>query len=61
MQEIERDAAFGVLETAVSLAVPGDIGRGVVSDRQGRRAPQLAGVLVAEIDDLARPIGHRVV
>ena len=61
LEEIERDAVRGVLEPAVALAVPGDIGRGLVTDRQGRRSPQLAGVLVAQIDDLARPVGDRVV
>src|SRR6267142_1180070 len=50
-----------VLEPAVALPVPGGVGCGLVTDRQGRRTPQLTGLLVAQIDDLAWPIGDGVV
>src|SRR2546425_13066762 len=61
LEKIERDTVCGVLEPAVSLAVPRDIGRNLVTDRRRRGPPQLAGLLVAQIQDLARPIGHGVV
>ncbi len=61
MKEIEFDAVSGMLEPAVSLAVPNDIRRCLIPDRQCRGSPQLAGIFVAQKDDLARPIRHRVV
>ncbi len=57
LQQVERDAVRLVLEAAVALAVAGHVGmRPVVADRQRGRAPQLAGVLVAE-DRAPRPGG----
>ena len=61
MKEIEFDAVSGMLEPTVSLAVPNNIGRGFITDRQCRGSSKLAGILVTQKDDLARPIGHRVV
>ena len=50
-----------VLEAAVAPAVAGDIGRREVADRQRRRTPELARVVVPQIERLARAIGHRIV
>src|SRR3972149_5803482 len=50
-----------MLEPAVSWSVAGDIGRRLVPDRHGRRTPQVARVVVAQIERLARTIGDRVV
>jgi hypothetical protein len=61
LNEIEFDSMSGVLEPAVSLAVPSDIGGFYISDRRRGGSPQLAGIFVTQKDDLARPIGHRVV
>ena len=61
LQEIERDTARLMLEPAVSLAVPDDIGRDFVPDRQRGRSPDLAAVLVAQEYRLARGIGHGIV
>ena len=41
LQELQRDAARGVLEAAVALPVPGDVGGRVLPDRQKRGPPQL--------------------
>ena len=48
-------------EAAVSLAVARDEMAAVIADRRSRRAPEFARVLVLDIDDLARPIGHRII
>ena len=50
-----------VLEAAVAGAVAGDVGRLRASDRLRRRAPELAGVVVADVDRLARRVADRVV
>ena len=55
LDEVELDPVVQVLEPAVPGAVPGDVRRLLAADRQGRRAPQLAGVVVADVDRLARP------
>ena len=39
LEQLERDTVRGMLEPAVSLSVRGDVGRGLVADRQRRRAP----------------------
>ena len=49
-----------VLEAAVALAVPGDVGR-LLRGSAARRAPQLAGLLVPDVDRLARRVADRVV
>src|SRR6185503_10064828 len=41
--------------------MPGDIGGALVTDRQRGRSPKLAGLLVAHIEDFARPVRHGVV
>src|SRR5664280_511119 len=51
----------GMLEPAVSPAVPGHASGGAPSDRQSRRAPQVAGVQVTQIEDLAGAIADRIV
>ena len=61
LEEIDRNPVGRMLEPAVSPAVAGDVGRRVVADRQGRRAPQVASVVVAQIERLARTIGDRIV
>ena len=61
LQELERNAVRDVLEPAVALAVPRDIGRAFLANRERRRSPEIAVVLVAKIDRLARRIAHRIV
>ena len=53
LEQLERDAVALVLEAAVPLAVAGDV-RPVVPDGQRRRPPDLARLLVAHVDRLAR-------
>src|SRR5580693_6163797 len=50
-----------MLEPAVVPAVPCHIGSVVVADRQRGRAPQIAGIVVAQIEHLARAIADRIV
>src|SRR5579859_7289595 len=50
-----------MFEAAVAPAMVGDVGRRLIPDRQGGRTPEFAGILVSDIDGLARPVGHRVV
>ena len=61
LQKIGGDAVRRMLEPAVAPAMPRHIGGGVVADRQRRRAPQVAGVVVAQIEHLARTIADRIV
>jgi hypothetical protein len=61
LEEIEFDAVSGMLESAVSLAVPNGIERGLVPNRQCRGSPQLTGILVTQKDDLARPVSYGIV
>ena len=61
LQQLERDAVRGVLETAVALAVPNDIGRGLLANRQRGGAPEFAVVFVANVDHFARPVADRIV
>ena len=61
LDEVEVDAVVEMLEPAVAGAVPGDVGRLLAPDRQGRRAPQLAGLVVADVDRLAHGVADRVV
>jgi hypothetical protein len=50
-----------MLEPAETLAMLYGIGGRRVADGKRGRAPHLAGVLVGEVDDLSRPVAHRVV
>src|SRR4029450_5802603 len=50
-----------MFETAVALAVSGDIGPRLLADRQHRWAPQLATVFIPEVDGLARGVADRVI
>ena len=61
LQQFGGDAVRGMLEPAVAPAVPRHIGGGVVADRQRRRTPQVAGIVVAQIEHLARAIADRIV
>ena len=48
-------------ESAVAPAMAGDVGGGAVADGLGRRAPEIARVVVMQIECLSRIIGDRVV
>src|SRR5258708_2511362 len=61
LQEIGGDPMRCMLEPAVAPAVASPIERRLVANRQRRRAPQIAGVVVAQIECLARTIADRVV
>ena len=61
LQQVERNAVPDVLEPAVTAPVPRHIGAGIVAHRQGRRPPHGAGVVVANVDGLARLIPDRIV
>ncbi len=61
MQELERNLVRFVLEPTVALAMAGDIGRAILADRQGGRSPDVAALLIAQVDHLARRIGYRIV
>ena len=50
-----------VLESAESGPVTGDVRRLLAADRLGRRTPQLAAVVVPDVDRLAHRIDDRVV
>ena len=61
LQKFERDAVRSMLETAVALAMPDDIGRGLFANRQRRGTPEFAAVFVANVEHFARPIADRIV
>src|ERR1700736_1120661 len=61
LQQTQLYTVRRVFEPAVSLAVPRTIGRVRVADWQSRRSPQLAGLLIAQIQCFPRTIGDRVV
>ena len=61
MQQIRSNLMSDMLEPTVSAAVPGDIGRRGVADRQRRGGPEIACVFVAQIERFARPIAHRII
>ena len=61
LQKLERNAVGGMLEAAIALAMPGDIGRGLLADGERRRAPDIAVLLVAQIDGFARRIDDGIV
>ena len=50
-----------VLEPAVALTMPGDVGPGLFSDRQDGRIPQRARILVPNIDRFTRRVADRIV
>ena len=61
-EQIELNAAGGVLESAVSLSVPRNVEVALgMADRRGRRPPHLAAFLIAQIQHLAGPIGDRII
>ena len=55
------DAMGRVFEPAVTVAVTRDVGRLRVADRQRRRTPELAILVIADVDRLARGIADRIV
>src|SRR5262249_48946896 len=59
--KLERDAVRVVGESTVAVPVATLVRPGVLPDRQERRAPQTAAVLVAHVDDLARLVADRIV
>src|SRR5690242_20028403 len=61
LEQIEFDGVSGMLESAVALAMPNDIGRGLMPDRPCRGSPELAGILVTQKDDFAWPVRHGIV
>ena len=61
LQQVERNAVPVVLEPAVAAPVPGDMDARFVADRQGRRSPQRAGVLVAYVDRFTGPIPDGII
>ena len=61
LHEVERDAVRVMLEPAVALAVPRHVCLALLSDRERRRAPHLAGLVVADVEALARRVAHRIV
>ena len=61
LKEVGGDAVRGMLEAAVAAAVTCDIGRLGVADRKRRRAPDIAGLFVPQIEGLARRIADGIV
>ena len=50
-----------VLETAVTLTMPRDIGRSLFANGQCRGAPEFSAVFVANVEDFAWPVADGVV
>src|SRR5277367_3363692 len=61
LHELGRNAATFVLEAAVAATVTSDIGGQGVADRKRRRAPDIAGLFVSEIEGLALRIADGIV
>src|SRR2546428_4727868 len=61
LQEIERDAVRGMLEAAVALPMPRDVGPAVLTDRERRRSPQRAALFIPDVQRLPRGIPDRIV
>ena len=57
--QLRADTALDVLEDAVAEAVPADVGS--VSAGEWRGGPEVAALLVAEVEGFAARIAHRVV
>ena len=58
--QLGDDAVLGVLEDAVAKAVADDVRRGAAG-RQRRGRPELAGLLVADVERLAAGVLDRIV
>src|SRR5258708_7680225 len=50
-----------MLDPAVALAMPGEIGRAAVADRRRRGAPEIAALDIAHVDDFARAVDDGIV
>ena len=50
-----------MFEPAISAAMAGDISRRGVADRQRRRSPKVARVIVPQVERFARTIAHRII
>ena len=61
LQEVQRNPVTNVLEAAVAGTVSGHVGGSLGPDRQGGRTPQLAGLVVPDVDGLAHRVGYGVV
>ena len=61
LHEVEVDAVSHVLEAAVSGTVVGDVGRPLTPDRLRGRAPEVAGVVVADVEGFACWVADGVV
>src|SRR6202040_3086403 len=61
LQEVERHPVRHVLEAAVALTVSGDVGPGLLTDRQHGGTPQFATVFVPPIYRFARRVADRVI
>src|SRR4030095_10105988 len=61
LEQLQRDTVRDVLEPRVALPMPDDVGRGLFTDRERRRPPQIPGLVVPDVDDLARRIADRIV
>ena len=61
LQELEGDAVGDVLESAVALSMPDDVGLPGLTNRKRGGAPEIARLLIADVDRLARRIADRIV
>ena len=61
LEQTQEDAMGRVLEAAVALTMPGDVGRRVLPDGQRGRAPQVTGLFVPDIDGLAGRVADGIV
>ena len=61
LDEVKPDAVTLMLEPAVARAVMGDVGGILAADRQRRGTPQLAAVVIPNVDRLAGRIAHWIV
>src|SRR5947209_20556385 len=50
-----------MLEAAVALPMPRDVGPGLLTDREQRRSPQRAALLIPDVQRLPRGIPDRIV
>src|SRR6185437_3582489 len=61
LQQICGDAMRSVFETTVAPTVLRTISRRIVADRQRRRAPQIAGIVIAQVERFPGPITARII
>ena len=54
LQQMQRHTVAHTLEPAVALSVSRHVGADLLTNRQGRRAPDLAGLVVPDVDRLVR-------